>query len=672
MNLKRTISFSLCLSIFLSAILPTSVYAEDKIPKKFSYVADLNISQYDFKNSKDIIETYSFFSKQKWPEASKMPDGFDPQALLEWGKDPGLNVRKLNEQGYKGRGVNIAYIDQPLLLDHIEYKDQNINYYMTEPGSVFSYRPSYHGPGMLSILSGKTIGVAPEANVYFFGTTAWEGQSKDANALYELIKVNNTLPDDEKIKVVGISDFVSTAEPEPEQFAKAIEAAEASGIMVITSNSYFNVHVASIDPYKDKNDYNNYVEDYNNDGNTGFARLHEYIKMQPEYSIPFYIPGGSRTTADGSKYFDWNGHVDAIMNEFNDFNPNENFVYHSSGGRSNCVPYITGVIALGLQIDPNLTKEEIINYMYDSANTFLDGVIINPEGFIELVKVNCENPKPIDKTSLVGRGLQQKKLVDYTFITPTDHATGIVYGMQDYERGYGLKDFDLSILMAAKVGDKIRFYYKHNFDDISKVKLWIQNDTDTYRKCDTIDVKHSKISTKDKSEIIEIPINKLLKTGGISFGFITNNADGSINGSVAAHINTFANDYSSLSSNFTATLNMKGKIVNGSTLIPMRALFEILDYEVTWNQTTKSVEAVNKNISKAIHLSIDDNIALVDGKVSTLPVAPQLIDNSTYIPLRFVSEASGHQVEWNNETKEAKIIVKFDKDSDIVYTVKTK
>ena len=44
-----------------------------------------------------------------------LPEGYDLQALVEWGKDPGLNVDILHAHGFTGKGAVIAYIDMPAL-----------------------------------------------------------------------------------------------------------------------------------------------------------------------------------------------------------------------------------------------------------------------------------------------------------------------------------------------------------------------------------------------------------------------------------------------------------------------------------------------------------------------------------------------------------------------------
>lgn len=41
-----------------------------------------------------------------WPD--KLPKDFDPKAIMETGKDPGLGIRSLHKKGIAGKGVNIA------------------------------------------------------------------------------------------------------------------------------------------------------------------------------------------------------------------------------------------------------------------------------------------------------------------------------------------------------------------------------------------------------------------------------------------------------------------------------------------------------------------------------------------------------------------------------------
>lgn len=92
-------------------------------------------------------------------------------------------------------------------------------------------------------------------------------------------------------------------------------------------------------------------------------------------------------------------------------------------------------------------------------------------------------------------------------------------------------------------------------------------------------------------------------------------------------------------------------VVDGRTLAPVRAIFENLGYTVSWDGTTQTVTA-SKKIStfneeyKTIILKIGSNEMHVDGEVTYLDVAAQIINGRTLIPVRAVAEADGYYVHW--------------------------
>lgn len=84
---------------------------------------------------------------------------------------------------------------------------------------------------------------------------------------------------------------------------------------------------------------------------------------------------------------------------------------------------------------------------------------------------------------------------------------------------------------------------------------------------------------------------------------------------------------------------------NGTTLVPFRAIFEKLGLEVGWDEATQTVTGTKDGL--AIRLTIDDTEAFVNDQSYGLELAPRLVDGNTLVPLRFVSEASGKEVSWN-------------------------
>jgi S1-C subfamily serine protease len=83
----------------------------------------------------------------------------------------------------------------------------------------------------------------------------------------------------------------------------------------------------------------------------------------------------------------------------------------------------------------------------------------------------------------------------------------------------------------------------------------------------------------------------------------------------------------------------------GRTLVPLRGIFEALDSKVVWNSATQSITADRG--SKKIIIKIGSKDAYRDGQLIPLDVPASIIDRRTYVPLRFVSEALGADVNWN-------------------------
>ena len=71
---------------------------------------------------------------------------------------------------------------------------------------------------------------------------------------------------------------------------------------------------------------------------------------------------------------------------FAGFLSDDSYAFHAEGGYSWGIPYLAGVMALGFQVNPNLTVEEIWKKIYATGTPLHKSVLINPEAFIESVK----------------------------------------------------------------------------------------------------------------------------------------------------------------------------------------------------------------------------------------------------------------------------------------------
>ena len=92
-------------------------------------------------------------------------------------------------------------------------------------------------------------------------------------------------------------------------------------------------------------------------------------------------------------------------------------------------------------------------------------------------------------------------------------------------------------------------------------------------------------------------------------------------------------------------------------LVPMRFLFEQMGATVDWNNDTQSAIATidEEGQEKRVEFSIDNTTAFVNGKSETMDVPARLINDQTFVPLRFLSENLGYNVEWDNDARTAVI-----------------
>lgn len=94
-------------------------------------------------------------------------------------------------------------------------------------------------------------------------------------------------------------------------------------------------------------------------------------------------------------------------------------------------------------------------------------------------------------------------------------------------------------------------------------------------------------------------------------------------------------------------------IQNERTLVPVRVVSEALSASVYWMEKTRQVRIVQGG--KEIILTIDSKDVISDGAKLTMDVEPMIIGTRTYVPLRFVSENLGAQIQWDNSTREITI-----------------
>ena len=284
--------------------------------------------------------------------------------ILEEGKNPGLGIIELHNQGITGKNVNVAIIDQPMLTDHPEFAGKITSYYDTGC-ETDTNSGSMHGPAVTSILAGTTTGVAPDVKVWFAAVPSWKADSKYyADALNWIVSENQKLPEDEKIRLVSVSAAPS-GEGSPftenlQMWDDAVKAAQEMNILVLDCRT--NENTGFIFPcFFDPTDRENVSL-----CSGGFPTAPNPL---PDYLHYICAPCAYRTMAE----------------EYTADKPS--YQYWGQGGLSWSIPYCAGVLALGWQVRPDLSPEEIIRILFETAASGKDSSrIIDPPSFIKAVR----------------------------------------------------------------------------------------------------------------------------------------------------------------------------------------------------------------------------------------------------------------------------------------------
>ncbi len=95
--------------------------------------------------------------------------------------------------------------------------------------------------------------------------------------------------------------------------------------------------------------------------------------------------------------------------------------------------------------------------------------------------------------------------------------------------------------------------------------------------------------------------------------------------------------------------NIKPIIHKGSALVPVRAVTEAYGATVEWDDETQTI-TITKD-ETVIVLQIGSLTATVNGEEKELTVAPEIYKGRTLVPIRFVAEAFGLDVDWDNDSR---------------------
>jgi len=327
--------------------------------------------------SLDELLYTSFDDRTKWP--ANLPAEFDTQKIMALGKDPGLGVRELHRQGITGKGVGIAIVDQTLLVDHVEYADRLVVYEEIDQITKHHLEAQMHGAAVASIAGGKTVGVAPEASLYYIAASPCMIKNLAlgidfkcyAEGVRRVLEINRALPADQKIRVITMQIGWSRMDTGYKEIVAAVEEASQAGIFVISSSLE-----ETYPGFKFQGLGRAPLDDPNAIASLRAGLWWEQAFYQGRWSGQrLLIPMDSRTTASP--------------------HGKDEYAFYRSGGWSWAIPYIGGMYALALQVDPELTHTDFwalalesgqkVTYQHEGKTYTLDAVL-DPAALIAAVQ----------------------------------------------------------------------------------------------------------------------------------------------------------------------------------------------------------------------------------------------------------------------------------------------
>ena len=90
------------------------------------------------------------------------------------------------------------------------------------------------------------------------------------------------------------------------------------------------------------------------------------------------------------------------------------------------------------------------------------------------------------------------------------------------------------------------------------------------------------------------------------------------------------------------------QIINGRTMVPMRTIFEALGAIVEWDNETKTASARKMGIT--VKITINDNVMLKNFCEISLDTPAQIVNGRTLVPVRAISESFAVDVSWDSDT----------------------
>lgn len=95
-------------------------------------------------------------------------------------------------------------------------------------------------------------------------------------------------------------------------------------------------------------------------------------------------------------------------------------------------------------------------------------------------------------------------------------------------------------------------------------------------------------------------------------------------------------------------------IIDDRTMVPVRVITEALGAEVAWDGETEII-TISIFETTTLYLKIGVSAYTINGNSYVMDAAPVIVDGTTMVPLRFVAEALGCDVVWDEATSSVEL-----------------
>lgn len=112
----------------------------------------------------------------------------------------------------------------------------------------------------------------------------------------------------------------------------------------------------------------------------------------------------------------------------------------------------------------------------------------------------------------------------------------------------------------------------------------------------------------------------------------------------------------------TIDLDAAPEIINDRVMVPMRAIFEAFGAKVKWDGESKTITSKKK--SKTITMTIDSCDMTKNDETYTFDTAPVIENGRTLVPVRAISDLLGLNAEWDEGSRTVKITTPADEEDN--------